>query len=268
VPLTARVVDLGAPKGGVTVNFFFAYGSGKLSAPSAVTNSSGYATVTLTVTNFTANLQVNACVAPGNTPCRNIYGNAVAPAMLNLQAVSGAGQVVSGSGFQPLTVRVTDSSTPPNPVLAANVVFQSTVLRPAGNDLALASGGSAPAESGMPVILSATQSTAPSNSSGLATFTPSVGSFTGTLEVEIQVSAGTAASLQVVMENVPETYIGLVHWPMRQKLESPSVTMVSSETLLLTNAFASSYPSRTLQIKDFQSGTCEAALASISPYTL
>jgi hypothetical protein len=268
VPLTARVVDLGAPKSGVTVNFFFAYGSGKLSAPSAVTNSSGYATVTLTVTNFTANLQVNACVAPGNTPCRNIYGNAVAPAMLNLQAVSGAGQVVSGSGFQPLTVRVTDSSTPPNPVLAANVVFQSTVLRPAGNDLALASGGSAPAESGMPVILSATQSTAPSNSSGLATFTPSVGSFTGTLEVEIQVSAGTAASLQVVMENVPETYIGLVHWPMRQKLESPSVTMVSSETLLLTNAFASSYPSRTLQIKDFQSGTCEAALASISPYTL
>jgi hypothetical protein len=91
VPLTARVVDLGAPKKGVTVNFFFAYGSGTLSAPSAVTNSNGYATVTLTVTNFTDNLQVNACVAPGNTPCRNIYGNPVAPAMLNLQAVSGAG---------------------------------------------------------------------------------------------------------------------------------------------------------------------------------
>ncbi len=209
VPLTARVVDLGAPKSGVTVNFFFAYGSGSLSAASAITNSSGYATVTLTVTEFTANLQVNACVAPGNTPCRNIYGNAVAPTMLNLQAVSGAGQVVSGSGFQPLTVRVTDSSTPPNPVLAASVLFQSTVLRPAGNNLALATGGSAPAQTGMPLILSTTQSTVQSNSNGLASFTPSVGSFTGTLECEIQVSAGAAASLQVVMESVPETYIGM-----------------------------------------------------------
>jgi len=208
VPLTARVVDLGAPKSGVTVNFFFAYGSGSLSAASAVTNSSGYATVTLTVTNFTANLQVNACVAPGDSPCRNIYGNAVASAMLNLQEVSGSGQVVSGSGFQPLTVRVTDSSIPPNPVLGASVQLQSTVLRPVGNNLALATGGSAPAQTGMPLILSTTESTAQSNSTGLASFTPSVGSFTGTLEIEIQVSAGSAASLQVVMESIPKTYIG------------------------------------------------------------
>jgi hypothetical protein len=121
--------------------------------------------------------------------------------------------VVSGSGFQPLTVRVTDSSTPPNPVLAASVLFQSTVLRPVGNDLALATGGSAPAESGMPIILSTTESTTLSNSSGLASFTPSVGSFSGTLEIEIQISAGIAASLQAVMESVPETYIGSLNPP-------------------------------------------------------
>jgi hypothetical protein len=206
VPLTARVVDLGAPKSGVTVNFFFAFGSGSLSAPSAVTNSSGYATVTLTVANFTGDLQVNACVAPNNSPCQNIYGNAVAPTMLNLQAVSGAGQVVAGSPFQPLTVRVTDSSTPPNSVLGASVLFQSTVLRPAGNNLAIATGGSSNTQNGMPVILSSSQTAVQSNSIGLASSTPSVGSFTGTLEIEIQVSAGTAASLQDVMESLPETY--------------------------------------------------------------
>ena len=127
VPLTARVVSLGAPQNSVTVNFFLAEGSGSLSSASAITNSSGYASVTLTLTNFTASVQLNACVAPGNNPCQTIYGNAVAAAMMNLQAVSGAGQVVTGTAFQPLTVRVTDSSTPPNPVLGASVVFQSTV---------------------------------------------------------------------------------------------------------------------------------------------
>jgi hypothetical protein len=57
----------------------------------------------------------------------------VGAAALKLQAAAGAGQVVSGPAFQPLTVRVTDSSTPPNPVLGATVLFQSTVLRLPGN---------------------------------------------------------------------------------------------------------------------------------------
>ena len=54
-------------------------------------------------------------------------------AALKLQAAAGAGQVVSGPAFQPLTVRVTDSFNPPNPVLGATVRFQSTVLRLPGN---------------------------------------------------------------------------------------------------------------------------------------
>ncbi len=40
-------------------------------------------------------------------------------------------------------------------------------------------------------------------SDGLASFVPSVGSFTGPLEIEIQVSAGTTAALQDVMETFP-----------------------------------------------------------------
>ena len=209
VPLTAQVVNQnGAPLSGVKVDFFFASGAGTLSAPSATTNSLGYASVTLTVTNFTGSLQVNACVAPGNAPCQNIYANAVAPNLLNLQPVSGAAQVVAGTGFQPLTVRVTDSSTPPNPVLAANVLFQSTVLRPAGNDLEIATGPASGSQSGMPVILSSTQTSVQSDANGLASITPAIGSFNGTLEVVVQVSAGTAATLQDVMESLPETYIG------------------------------------------------------------
>jgi hypothetical protein len=178
VPLTARVVSLGAPQSGVTVNFMVAQGSGSLSAPSAVTNSQGYASVTLTLTNFSTSIQLNACVAPGNNPCQNIYGNAVAAALLNLQAMAGAGQVVTGTAFQPLVVRVTDSSTPPNAVLGANVVFQSAVLRPGGNDLTTAPGDPIVTQTGMPVILSASQSTTASDANGLASFVPSVGSFT------------------------------------------------------------------------------------------
>jgi hypothetical protein len=228
-PLIARVVNQsGAPLSGKIVNFFFALGSGSLSAPSATTNSSGYASVTLTVTNLEAGFQVNACVAPNNNPCQNIYGNSVGQARLNLQPVSGAGQVVAGAPFQPLTVRVTDSATPPDSVLGANVLFQSTVIRPSGNDLALATGGGSNTQNGMPVILSSTQSTAQSNSSGLASFTPSVGSFTGTLEVEVQVSAGTAATMLDVMESLPETYFGDTPAEGNDSLQKTSPVLVGT----------------------------------------
>jgi len=111
-PITARVVNTGVPQSGVTVNFRIAQGTGSLSSATAVTNASGYASVTLTLTDFTANVQLTACVAPGNSPCQTVYGNAVAAALLNLQAVAGAGQVVTGQAFQPLSVRVTDSFHP------------------------------------------------------------------------------------------------------------------------------------------------------------
>ncbi len=201
VPVMARVVSLGVPRNGATVNFFIDLGSGSLSSASAVTNGSGYATVTLTLTNFTANVQLSACVAPANNPCQTIYGNAVSAAMLKLQAVTGAGQMIAGTAFQPVTVRVTDSSSPPDPVLAASVLFQSMVLRPAANDLTLAPGGP-PAT---PVILGSTAISVPSDGNGLASFVPSVGSFSGTLEIEIQVSAGTTAALQDVLETFPES---------------------------------------------------------------
>jgi len=208
VALSARVVNLGTPQSGVTVNFTIAQGSGSLSSASAATDSNGYASVTLTLTNFAVDVQIAACVAPGNSPCQIIAGNAVTAALVNLQAVSGASQVVAGPAFQPLTVRVTDSATPPNPVLGASVLFQSTVLRPVGNDLTPAAGDPTVTQTGMPVILSASQSTVQSDVNGLASFVASVGSFTGPLEIEIQVSAGTTAVLQDELESVPAASSG------------------------------------------------------------
>jgi hypothetical protein len=208
VPLTAQVVDLGKPKVGTSVDFFIAQGSGSLSSPSVITNSGGLATVTLTLTNFTGNVEVNACVGQANNPCQNINANAVAPTMLNLQAVAGAGQVVAGTAFQPLIVRVTDSSTPPNPVLGAGVLFQSVVIRPLGIDTTVGTGDGTGTQAGMPVILSSTQVSVQSNANGLASIVPSVGTFTGPLEIELQVSAGTTAVLQDVMESFPESSSG------------------------------------------------------------
>jgi hypothetical protein len=208
VPLGAWVMSLGVPQSGTTVNFAITQGSGSLSGASAVTNGSGYASVTLTLTNFTANVQLKACVAPGNAPCQIVYGNAVAPTMFNLQAVSGAGQVVTGAAFQPLTVRVTDSSTPPNPVLGASVLFQSTMLRPAGSNLTLPPGGPIVNPTGTPDILSISQSSAQSDINGLASMMPSMGSYTGPLEIEIQVSAGSTATLQDEMEAFPSGSLG------------------------------------------------------------
>lgn len=203
VPVTARVVSLGTPQAGITVNFTIHLGSGSLSSSSAVTNSSGYASVTLTVTNFTSNIQLSACVAPANAPCQSIYGNAVALSTINLEPVTGAGQAVTGAAFQPLTVRVTDSSTPPNPVLGASVEFQFTVMEPTGNSLLPSGADPASGQNGIAVILGESQSTAQSDINGLASIVPSVGTFTGPLVVQIQVSAGTAALLQEQEESFP-----------------------------------------------------------------
>ncbi len=191
LPLTARVVNNGTPQSGVKVNFAVVSGSGNLSAAAATTNSNGYAVVTLSLTSFTAGVQITACVAPANSPCRTITGNPVPLAQQNLQDVSGGGQAILLSQvFQPLIVRLIDQSSPPNPVIGATETFQTMVLRPAGNR-------------GMPVILSVTQSSATSDANGLASITPSVGGFTGTLDVDVSATAGTSASLLYVLEALP-----------------------------------------------------------------
>ena len=196
LPLTAIVLNNTTPKNNVTVNFDIVTGGGSLSAPSANTNSSGIATVQLSLPQIAALVQIAACVAPANAPCASFYINPVPPAQQNLQQVSGAGQVTTGQAFQPIVVRVTDSSPSPNPVIAASVVFQTTVLRPGGSPPGGGSGS-------MPVILQVTQNSVTSNAIGLASIVPSAGAFSPPLEVAVQVSAGTSASITDPLEVLP-----------------------------------------------------------------
>ena len=208
VPLTARVLSNGVPQNNITVDFTVVNGSGTLSAGSAPTNSSGYATVTLTVTQLAALVQVSACVAPGNVPCQTIYVNSVPLAQQNLQPVAGGGQVSTGQAFQPVVVRVTDSSSPPHPVIAAGVAFLTTVLRPGGTSPAGGGGETNPTNPVMPVILQVSQSSSTTDLNGLASTMPSGGGFSPPLEVDVGVTAGISASLDYPLDVLPAFVAG------------------------------------------------------------
>ena len=114
--LTARVLSNGIPVNGRTVNYYLIKGSGTLNPPSAKTNNSGYASSTLQLLSLSGDVQVSVCVEPGDTPCRTFYGTAVPASSLRLQAVAGDLQLNTvGSAFQPVTVRVTDTSDASGP---------------------------------------------------------------------------------------------------------------------------------------------------------
>jgi len=200
-PLTARVLSNGTPQNDVQVNFTVVNGTGTLNASSARTNSSGYATVTLSLTQISALVQVSACVAPGNAPCGVFYANPVPLAQQTLQQVSGAGQVSTGQAFQPVVVRVTDSSSPPNAVLGAPVGFLTTVLRSAATPPG--SGPTNPGNPTMPVILQVSQSSATTDVNGLASVAPSGGGFSAPLEVDVFVTTGTGTWIDDPLEVLP-----------------------------------------------------------------
>ncbi len=184
----------------MTVNFTN-YGSGTPNAANAQTNASGYATVTLSLTQFTTMFRVVACVA--NTPtCQAFVGTPVAASALQLLPVAGGGQVSSGAAFQPVIVRVTDSSSPPNPVLGAAVTFLTTVLRPGGTAPGDGGGETKSGNPAMPVVLKVTQSSAASDVNGLANIVPSSSGFSGPLEVDVAVTAGINASLDYPLQIV------------------------------------------------------------------
>jgi hypothetical protein len=184
IPLTARVLSNGTPQNNAKVNFTVVNGSGTLSAASAQTNSSGYATVTLTVAQLATLVQVSACVAPSNVPCQTIYANPVPLANQNLRPVAGSGQVSTGQAFQPVIVRVTDSSSPPNSVIAGN-------------------GEINPTNPAMPVILQVSQSITTTDMNGLANIVPSAGGFSAPVEVDVAVTAGIGALLDYPLELLP-----------------------------------------------------------------
>jgi len=203
VPLTARVLSNGIAQSNIRVNFTVVNGAGALSAASAQTSSTGYATVTLTVSQMAALVQVSACVAPANVPCQTFYANPVPLSQQNLQPVAGSGQISTGQAFQPVIVRVTDSASPPHPVIAAGVTLLTTVLRPAEIGSGGGNGEIGPGNPAMPDILKVTQTNAISDMNGLASIVPSSSGFSPPLEVDLTVTAGISAWLDYPLEVFP-----------------------------------------------------------------
>jgi hypothetical protein len=98
-------------------------------------------------------------------------------------------------------VRVVDSTAPQNNVTAAPVVFLTTVLRRGGTDSL--GGETNPGNPAMPVILSVSQTSTATDVNGLANVVPSSGTFSPPLEVDVSITAGTSAYLDVPLELYP-----------------------------------------------------------------
>jgi hypothetical protein len=199
IPLRVGALDLGAPKPGVAINFAVTNGTAALSAATATTNSSGFATATANITNQNADVQVSACVAPSNVPCQIFTLFSTPPSLWKLETSHGSSQFVqAGQSFQPLIMRVTDGSVADNPVMGVNVTFNTTLAQitpQSGGQGGESMGG----DSGMPVILGSSQVQVMTTVNGIASIIPSAGNV-GPCDLFIAVSAGSS-TLQFQMEN-------------------------------------------------------------------
>jgi hypothetical protein len=210
VPLTVEVLDNGVPQANVTINFTVTKGTAVLSAGSATTNGSGFATVTAQLTNQNADVQVSACVAPGNSPCQTFTLFSTPASMWTLETVGGSSQAVqTGQSFQSLVIRVTDGSTTANPVVGVSVTFATTLAR-----VSPGQGGQ-----GMGVILGSSQAQVVTDQDGLTSIVPSARNV-GPCEVFITVSAGLS-SAQFQMENLAAIVPGKPAYPSGNEPAAP-----------------------------------------------
>ena len=111
---------------------------------------------------------------------------------------------MAGQSLQPVTVRVTDMASPPNPVAGASVVFQSAVERMPDGIQGPSGGDTTITRNPTPVILASTQTTVVSDTNGLASFLPSAGGFDGALQIAGSAMAGVS-NLAFAAEVVPPT---------------------------------------------------------------
>jgi hypothetical protein len=150
----------------------------------------------------------NACVGSKNNPCLGFHVFPVPASSLRLQAVAGDLQFISvGPAFQPVTVRVTDTSTPPDPVFGVSVLFQSLLGRTTNNASIVSSGDTTITRDPMPIILGMSQAFVTSDANGLASIQPSTGGFLGALAI-----LGTVTTVAAGPATMPFQLQSL--WPM------------------------------------------------------
>jgi hypothetical protein len=199
-PLAVQLMNSGTPVSGQQINYSITSGTGSLSTASAITNASGIATSTLTKSNATSILVVTAC-PPLGTACVTFTVQPVPLSNVQIQKTSGDGQLLLvGQNPQPIVLRVTDTSSPPNPVASVPVSISGVVYRaPATPDCTLSDGVCRPAAN---VVVSRFSSTIMSDpNSGTVSYQPVLQSGWGAVRIVIVASAGDASqqfSMQVV----------------------------------------------------------------------
>ena len=192
VPVAARVLSNGVPVIGKTLNYQLTAGSGALSAASGVTDANGNATVNLQISSLAASIRVSVCLAPANSPCQILSATMVQTSSLQLQRLSGIIQIAAPSqSFQPVAVRVLDSSSPPHTVLGASVVFLDYIGRMPQNEPIMWTGESSISQPEMPVILAQSKATVQSDINGIASFALSTGGVSGNVVVIGTATAGS-----------------------------------------------------------------------------
>jgi hypothetical protein len=113
---------------------------------------------------------------------------------LQVHPISGTLQISkAGQSFQPIAVRVTDSSTSPNPVMGASVGFLTYIGRMPGNEPIIWSGETNISQPVMPVILAESQNMVQSDVNGLASNSISTGGIAGNAVVLGTASAGNSS---------------------------------------------------------------------------
>jgi hypothetical protein len=198
VPLTTRLLSNGSPVSGSTINFQLLLGSGTLTAAGARTDSAGYARSTLHLSGLSSDVQGTACVAPANNPCQPFYVVTVSQSALRLENVSGSEQVIwVGQSFQPLSLRVTDSSTPANPVLGATVSIRGAMFLPNSDEPLESSGDETSSNHAMKVILGSFQNNLASDGNGIVSLVRSNGGLYRPMDLQMIIATGTSATLQV-----------------------------------------------------------------------
>jgi hypothetical protein len=202
VPMTVEALNAGVPQSKVVVNYRLTVGTATLSAGSATTNASGYATVSVHLANHSADVQVSACVAPNDAPCQSFTLHATPASLWTLETTSGSTQVIAdGHSFQPLIMRVTDGSVAANAVMGVTVALNTTVARVPPGSGSPTEGDTIVGGTGMTIILGSSSTQVVTTQDGIASIVPSAGTVTGPCDLFITVNAGSAAAqfhLQIV----------------------------------------------------------------------
>ena len=192
VALPAKVLASGVGSSSRAVNYSITQGTGTLSSATATTNIGGIATITLHLSAMSSEVDVSACVSPQNSPCRIFHMFAVSTSTLRLEPVAGSLQFAAvGQVFQPVTVRVVDSTG--DPVRGASTTFLLLIGRDTGSNPDVFIGDTTIQHRPLPVILGSSKAMVMSDVNGLASVQPTNAGIAGPIVIQGTASAGIAS---------------------------------------------------------------------------